>query len=113
MSARDELALTMRQNFSGWMGPAVSYEVSAAVLGAGYRKPRTITTAEELDALQLPAIIDSPNGGAAKVEHYAGPGRQKYVEFLFCDDEGEVEAYSPKVFATFGLPVVVLKEGAL
>jgi hypothetical protein len=35
---RDELALAMRQNFSGWMGPAVSYDVADAVLAAGYRK---------------------------------------------------------------------------
>jgi len=38
MSARDELALTLRQKFSGWMGPAVSYDVADAILAAGYCK---------------------------------------------------------------------------
>ena len=35
---RDELALAMRQNFSGWMGPSVSYDVADAILAAGYSK---------------------------------------------------------------------------
>jgi hypothetical protein len=79
----------------------------------GYRKPRTITTAQELDALALPAIIDSPNGGMAKVEHMAGPGiTQKYAEFLFGDDESADEIYTLPHFATFALPAVVLKECA-
>ncbi|MFF1382812.1 hypothetical protein ACFVWT_04525 [Arthrobacter sp. NPDC058288] len=120
MSGRDELArdiddVLYTDSFYGDMfrnGQSRETLIDA-ILAAGYRKPRTITTAEELDALQLPAIIDSPNGGVAKVEYYAGPGRQKYVEFLFCDDAGGDETYSPKFFATFGLPVVVLKEGAL
>jgi uncharacterized protein YfiM (DUF2279 family) len=38
MSARDDLALTLRQEFSGWMGPAVSYDVADAILAAGYSK---------------------------------------------------------------------------
>lgn len=75
-------------------------------------RQRVITTAEELDALKLPAIIDSPSGGPAKVEYYAGPGRQKYVEPLFCGDDGDEESYSLTFFATFGLPAVVLKERA-
>lgn len=39
MSERDELALAIRQNFSGWMGPDVSYDVADAILAAGYSKP--------------------------------------------------------------------------
>lgn len=66
MSARDELASTMRQNFSGWMGPAVSYEVADAILAAGYRKPRTITTAKELDALPDHSVILSRQGYSAQ-----------------------------------------------
>ena len=38
VNPRDELALTLRQKFSGWMGPAVSYDVADAILGAGYSK---------------------------------------------------------------------------
>jgi len=38
VNPRDELALTLRQKFSGWMGPAVSYDVADAILAAGYSK---------------------------------------------------------------------------
>jgi hypothetical protein len=90
-----------------------SLRVATRIIAAGYRKPRTITTAKELDALALPAIIDSPNGGMAKVEHMAGPGiTQKYAEFLFGDDESADEIYALPHFATFALPAVVLKECA-
>lgn len=87
-------------------------EVHDAILAAGYRKPQQVTTLEELDALSLPAIIDSPSGGPAKVDYYAGPGRQKYVEPLFCDDDGGDECYSLAFFATFGLPATVLPVGS-
>ncbi|WP_457948284.1 hypothetical protein ACTAQI_20245 [Pseudarthrobacter sp. alpha12b] len=36
--------------------------VAAAVLAAGFRKPRTVTTVEELDALPDGAIIREANG---------------------------------------------------
>jgi len=82
-----------------------------AILAAGYRRPRTVTTVEELKALRLPAIIDSPAGGPARVEYYAGPGlQQRYVEPLFCDDDSDTECYSPEFFASFGLPATVLYE---
>lgn len=38
LNPRDELALTLRQKFSGWMGPAVSYDVTDAILAEGYSK---------------------------------------------------------------------------
>ena len=58
---RDELALflanhdTTTGNFSSRF---TAYEGRAdAILAAGYRKPRTITTVEELDALPMGAAI--------------------------------------------------------
>jgi hypothetical protein len=36
-------------------------EIVAATLAAGYRKLRTITTAEELDALARGTVVTSPN----------------------------------------------------
>jgi hypothetical protein len=59
MTERDELALTLRQEFSGWMGPAVSYDVADVILAAGYRKPRTITTVDGLEDLPKGAVIRS------------------------------------------------------
>lgn len=73
-------------------------------------KPRTITTAKELDALKLPAIIQSPSGGPLKVEYYVGPGRRKYVEPIFGDDDEADESYSITFFAEFGLPATVIHE---
>lgn len=56
---RDELALAMREKFSGWMGPAVSYDVADAVLAAGYRKPKHIPAIEALDAVIEDALEDA------------------------------------------------------
>jgi len=90
-----------RQN-SAYYIKALADELEAA-------KPRQVTTVEELKALKLPAIIDSPAGGPSRVEYYAGPGRQqRYVEPLFSDDDSDTECYSPEFFATFGLPATVL-----
>ncbi len=43
-------------------------EVADAILAAGYRKPRTITTAEELDALPDDAVVlDDMDGPLTKM----------------------------------------------
>lgn len=80
-----------------------------ALADLGYVKPRTITTADELDALKLPAIIECQNGGIAKVEYMAGPGRQKYAEFLFGEAD---ESHSLVALTNWALPAQVLKESA-
>ena len=88
------------------------YHGTKALAELGYQKPRTIRTLDELEALKLPAIIDSPSGGPAKVEYYAGPGGQKYVEPLFYDDDADDEYYNLTFFASFGLPATVLHEAS-
>lgn len=113
---RDELAQVIHSRICEeslddcleWRGKCV--KAAEETLAAGYSRPRQVTTVEELRALPLPAIIDSPAGGPARVEYYAGPGKQqRYIEPLFCeDDEGGDECYSPEYFATFGLPATVL-----
>ncbi|MDJ0321685.1 hypothetical protein, partial [Pseudarthrobacter sp. PS3-L1] len=57
MSERDELAEIIR----AIDGPATlgGLEVADGLLAAGYRKPRTITTVEELDALKPDAVVRS------------------------------------------------------
>ncbi len=101
----------MQPNEAQWDLANLAAHQAAIILAAGYRRPRTITTVEELKALRLPAIIDSPAGGPARVEYYAGPGlQQRYVEPLFCDDDSDTECYSPQFFATLGLPATVLHE---
>lgn len=65
MSDRDELqaivadALTNPQHGEFALD---SLRTAARVLAAGYRKPRTITTAEELDALELRSVVLDSDG---------------------------------------------------
>ena len=42
-------------------------EIVDDILAAGYRKPRTITTTDELDALPVGSIIRDPNGLALQL----------------------------------------------
>lgn len=64
MNARDEL----QKVIFGYFGPTLAInayrtpeqqdrELTEAIIAAGYRKPRTITTAEELDALPFETVI--------------------------------------------------------
>ena len=50
MSARDELEALLVANGG-------QRNIAPAILAAGYRKPRTITTAEELDALAVRSVL--------------------------------------------------------
>lgn len=62
---RDELAGTFRIASADWVPPLSIEETNAladAVLAAGYRRPRTITTAEELDALRKDSLLTSQFG---------------------------------------------------
>jgi hypothetical protein len=100
---RDELALAVRRNFPGWMGPAVSYDVADAVFAEGYRKPRTITTVEELAALPTEAARaavkaakesfggDAPRGMRAAI-HAAMEAAAPYM-LAAAWDEGYAEGW--------------------
>jgi hypothetical protein len=60
MSARDELAETVGACMGPWDVPGNLDEwemIADAILAAGYSKPRTITTAEELDALPNGSVV--------------------------------------------------------
>jgi hypothetical protein len=83
VSARDELRGTLSNticNASNYTKRAQPYllgsDMSAVldktadnILAAGYSKPRTVTTAEELDALAEGAVILSDEGGVFEHEH--------------------------------------------
>jgi hypothetical protein len=56
MSARDEL-------FQLMLGRTTTKAVER-ILAAGYSKPRTITTAEELDALPVGSVVKDNDGHA-------------------------------------------------
>jgi hypothetical protein len=60
MSARDELAETIGGCMGQWEVPGNLDEwemIADAILAAGYSKPRTITTVEDLDALPVGTVV--------------------------------------------------------
>jgi hypothetical protein len=59
MSARDELARTIRWNLMSAISDFQAKEVAKAVLAAGYSKPRTIRTAAELEALPFGSAVQT------------------------------------------------------
>jgi len=67
MSARDELAGILKENRAPWVTNTEHREMeqtqATAILAAGYRKPRTITTFEELDALPDGVLVLTEQGG--------------------------------------------------
>lgn len=68
MTAREELAQVIAGKLDTIFGardfgPAQQdYKLADALLAEGYRKPRTITTVEELDALPTGSVILDPIG---------------------------------------------------
>ncbi len=84
MSARDELAEVIANFRDDWYkvarkSPAgIDRDEADAILAAGYSKPRTITTAEELDALPDGSLIESRGGVVF----------QKYAGWFAQDDAG-------------------------
>lgn len=64
MTARDELAELLADTIPQFHEYADAFgEIADAILAAGYSKPRTITTAEELDALPNGATLKTLIGG--------------------------------------------------
>lgn len=102
MTTRDELAKLLTETSRAYIGEYGAYvdEVEAphladAILAAGYSKPRTITTATELDALRRFTVIRSAEGVVYEKQtmwHEAGSRDLKY-------------------WPAIALPVVVLQEG--
>jgi hypothetical protein len=102
MSDRVELFNTLHAKLSNPLGDyasAAAAFATDAVLDAGYRKPRVITTLEELDALPDGSVIQANNGkGAAAIRE----DRQWYMPNPFYKWEYD----SAKVT----LPAIVLFE---
>jgi hypothetical protein len=77
MSARDELARLIFER-AVWTDPsAASDQAADAILAAGYRKPRTITTGTELEALPFLTLVRDTRGSVhERVEWEYGPALQ-------------------------------------
>lgn len=68
MSARDELVKIAAEHTccSGLCAESQSTKTADAILAAGYSKPRTINTVEELDALHM-VVVRSKGGSIANI----------------------------------------------
>jgi hypothetical protein len=65
MSARDELAAVIVEAYGESPDECPceqDLDVADAILAAGYRKPRTITTVAELDVLGLESVVKAVDG---------------------------------------------------
>lgn len=94
MSARDELTMLVL----GRTAP----RAADAILAAGYRKPRTITTAEELDTLPVESVVRSARGTIFEKANFHGD-----PEFPFWLTPGVNHEYAGIALA---LPATVLHE---
>jgi hypothetical protein len=95
MNAREELEAIVARR-----GGHVKATASD-ILAAGYRKPRTITTAEELDALPVGSVILDPIGLSLHKNAFTG----------WCASNGAKEI-TADMLAHESLPATVLHEGA-
>ena len=81
---RDELAVFLVNHdiaVGNFVSRPKAYDGRAdAILAAGYRKPRTITTVEELDALPDGTIILSEVGGCWEAGEWRGHGMNWWKE---------------------------------
>lgn len=73
---RDELEWALAAAYGGhpYAGTTRDHMAAKSLWSKGYRKPRTITTVEELDALPVGSILrligeDMPDDSAIKVRH--------------------------------------------
>lgn len=69
------------------------------ILAAGYRKPRTITTVEELDALPFGSVILDPTGLSLHKNEFTGWRASNGAKGI-----------SPEMLAQEALPATVLHE---
>jgi hypothetical protein len=107
MSERDELADLIESGY------AVSDtdcpydhapEIADAILAAGYRKPRTITTTEELDQLPGESVVRDNSGMVYELDYvFNDPTDRWWIE------TGHTER---RPFSVIDLPATVLYEPA-
>lgn len=83
MSERDELAETILRHYSDTITAVQARNAANAAINAGYSKPRTITTAEELDALPKDSVVLS--GGV--VPRIKASGNRWLGEVIDVDSE--------------------------
>lgn len=105
MNASDELSGVISQSVHGPHGGTdLTRHMADSILAAGYRKPRTITTAEELDALPNGTVVLS---NVYKAHHGVAISFQRWEDG--CWHRG---ARSSDTHPEYFLPVTVIHEPA-
>lgn len=105
---RDELAdeIAGHPIGSGYEAASVGMdearEIAETILAAGYRKPRTITTVEGLDALPAGSVIRADNGEVF----------EKQTDGPYCDGPHDWQSFEGTFWngETFVFPVAILHE---
>lgn len=104
---RDELA-DIIYDLSGWDDLEAGATATAdVILEMGYRKPRTITTMDELLALNDQAVIKTPN---TFMQVDAEHSERVYLTEFGDESSWPVRRNKPRDYGEF-LPAVVLDEG--
>lgn len=113
---RDELAEVIATAIDEWFGEGDPNEyVAHAVRAAGYRKPRTVTTAEELDALPVGSVVlahaDGHDIDCDALWAKPHPYHRGFDGFWYSVIDGD--GYGPRSFFCPGsTPVTLLHEGS-
>jgi len=110
MSERDELAAIIMSPESFDSGPVscgpndiYAARIADAILAAGWRKPRTVTSVEELDALPGESIVRDASGIVYEKDYIVNnPTVNWWIE------TGQSEHFTAK---SISLPATVLHEG--
>lgn len=96
---RGELAEIISEHIDDWPG-----NIADAILDAGYRKPRTVTTAKELDALPHGSIVRIGSLPAFSVKREDGLNWWLRIGTDLTID-------SAQLASTYSLPATVLHVG--
>lgn len=95
------------QQLWGWLGKEAADSIVSLVVSAGYRKPRTITTMDELLALNDQAVIKTRyTFMQVDAEH----SERVYLTEFGDESSWPVRRNKPRDYGEF-LPAVVLDEG--
>lgn len=104
---RYELIRSLNVEFGKYQQPHLAAtEIADAILAAGYRRPRTITTVEELDEMAVGSVV--LHGGRAFQHYPAYPAPFDEYQQWKCGDGGFVRSTSD---GSSILPATLLHDG--
>ena len=100
--ARDELAERLMELW-GWLGPDAAKMLVEQVEAAGWSKPRTVNSVEELEALPPGSVIKLPDGEVGMI--MVARDKRHVVGYPQCLPTSEL---AEVIRSTYGDPIRVL-----